>query len=210
MNPYETPTEKEIQKVNRAQRELFSELVHLFDPPLPPGVPGRLEKIAASAKITRGEIILDVGSGTGILVPLIKKYEPGRVYACDLSAAMLKRLKKHYPYVDTFVADVRDLSLPDLTIDVVFINACYPNIVDKSGAFANINRMIKPAGRMVISHPMGKSFISALKERVPFPLDDFPERPQAEILLRPYGFDIVRFIDKPDLYILVATKRREV
>jgi hypothetical protein len=65
--------------------------------------------------------------------------------------------------------------------------------------------MIKPHGRMVISHPLGKSFVDSLKEKSPFPLDDFPERPEAETMLRPYGFEIEKFIDEPKLYILLAT-----
>ena len=209
MNPYDTPDEKEIERINRLQRELFDKFYHFFDPPLPEGVPERLEKIVASAQIVKGDIVLDVGSGTGILVPLIQKYGPGRVYACDLSEAMLKQLKQRYSNVDTILSDVRDLTLPDLSIDIVFINACYPNIVDKAGAFTNIGRMMKPAGRMVISHPLGKSFIVSLKESVPFPLDDFPERSEAESLLKPYGFHIKDFIDEPELYILIATKGKE-
>lgn len=207
MGPYETPEEKEIQRINRIQRELFDKLYHVFDPPLPKGVPERLEKIVSSAEIAKGDTVLDVGSGTGILVPLIQKHEPGRIYACDLSEAMLKQLKKHYSNVETILSDVRDLTLPDLSIHVVFINACYPNIVDKAGAFTNISRMMKPAGRMVISHPLGKSFIDSLKESVPFPLDDFPEKSQAQILLEPYGFVLQAFIDEPELYILVVTKQ---
>ena len=92
MSPYETPDKKEIERINRAQRELFDKLYHLFDPPLPEGVPERLEKIVRSAEITEGDFVLDVGSGTGILVPLIQRYKPGRVWACDLSVAMLRQL----------------------------------------------------------------------------------------------------------------------
>lgn len=207
MSPYETPDEKEIERINRIQRELFDKLCHVFDPPLPKGVPERLEKIVASAEVGKGDTVLDVGSGTGILIPLLQKYEPGCIYACDLSEAMLKQLKKHYPNVETILSDIRDLTLPDLSIHVVFINACYPNIVDKAGAFTNISRMMQPAGRMVISHPLGKSFIDALKETVPFPLDDFPEKSQAQTLLEPYGFVLKSFIDEPELYILVVTKQ---
>jgi len=207
MSPYETPDEKEIERINRIQRELFDKLCHVFDPPLPKGVPERLEKIVASAEVGKGDTVLDVGSGTGILIPLLQKYEPGCIYACDLSEAMLKQLKKHYSNVQTILSDIRDLTLPDLSIHVVFINACYPNIVDKAGAFTNISRMMQPAGRMVISHPLGKSFIDALKETVPFPLDDFPEKSQAQTLLEPYGFVLKSFIDEPELYILVVTKQ---
>ena len=76
MSPYETPDEEEVDRINRLQRELFDELYHLFDPPLPEGVPGRLERIVESAEIVKGDNVLDVGSGTGILVPLIQKYGP--------------------------------------------------------------------------------------------------------------------------------------
>ena len=60
---------------------------------------------------------------------------------------------------------------------------------------------------MVISHPMGKAFIDSLKEKVPFPLDDFPEKSEAEILFEPFGFSIKEFLDEPELYILVLTKQ---
>jgi SAM-dependent methyltransferase len=207
MSPYERPDEEEVDRINRLQRELFDELYRLFDPPLPEGVPERLERIVASAEIAKGDNVLDVGSGTGVLVPLIQKYGPARLFACDLSEAMLRQLKKHYPDVQAIVSDIRELALPDLFLDVIFINACYPNIVDKVGAFTNLGRMTRPSGRMVISHPLGKSFIDSLKEKVPFPLDDFPEKSEAEILFEPFGFNIKEYVDESELYVLVATKQ---
>jgi SAM-dependent methyltransferase len=120
---------------------------------------------------------------------------------------MLNQLRENYSSVKTILADVRELRLPDQCMDVVFINACYPNIVDKAGAFSNISRMTKLKGRLVISHPLGKAFISSLKTSMPFALDDFPEEAKASALLKPFGFEIETFIDEPKLYILVALKR---
>jgi ubiquinone/menaquinone biosynthesis C-methylase UbiE len=209
MTAFKTVSEEEIQRVNRLQRKTFDKLYRLFEPPLPEGVPERLEKIVEHGKINRGDTVLDVGSGTGILIPIIKKYQPRWIYACDLSAAMLEQLNsKKYPNVETIVADVRDLRLPGSSIDVVFINACYGNIVDKPGAFSNLSRIMTPQGRMVISHPLGKSFIRSRSVRVSFPLDDFPEKPEAQRLFKPFGFEIDTFIDEPELYILVASKCR--
>jgi SAM-dependent methyltransferase len=207
MGPFEKPDKKEIERINRLQRELFDKIVHVFEPPLPQGVPERLEIIVKTAGILKGDVVLDVGTGTGILIPLIQTYAPGHVLACDLSAEMLKQLKKNYAGVATIMADVRDLTLPDKHIDVVLINACYPNIADKPGAFANISRMMKPGGRMIISHPLGKAFIDSLREGSLFPLDDFPEKGEADVLLAPYGFHILAFVDEPELYILLAVKQ---
>ena len=125
MKPFDKVSEAEIQRINRLQRKAFDKLYHLFEPPLPEGVLERLEKIVAYGKVTRGDTVLDVGSGTGILIPIIKKYNPGRIYACDLSGRMLEQLTKNYPDVETRKADVRDLKLREDSIDLVFINACY-------------------------------------------------------------------------------------
>ena len=207
MSPFIEISHKEVKEINRMQREQFNRLFHLFEPPLPEGVPERLEKIVAAANIENGNVVLDVGSGTGILIPLIQKYAPGRIYACDLSEAMLSQLHKNYPDVETIHSDVRDLSLPDSCVDVVIINACYANIADKVGAFKNMGRMLKPGGRMLISHPLGKSFVQSLKRNAPYSLDDFPIKTEAEKLFSPFGFDIRAFIDEPSLYILVNVKR---
>jgi len=208
MTFFKTVSEEEVQRINRLQQDSFDKIYQVFEPPLPEGVPERLEKIVAHGKITRGDTVLDVGSGTGILIPIIRKYRPGSIHACDLSDAMLAQLKKNYPYVKTIMADVRDLDFPEGSIDAVFINACYPNIVDKAVAFSNISRMMKANGRIVISHPLGKAFILSLKKGAPFPLDEFPEEPEAGALLKPFGFEIETFIDEPMIYILVAIKCR--
>jgi ubiquinone/menaquinone biosynthesis C-methylase UbiE len=172
-------------------------------------VPERLERIVASGEIKKDASVLDVGSGTGIMVPLIREYEPARIYACDLSETMLRQLSENYAYAETILADVRDLRLPDASLDVVFVNACYPNIVDKAAAFSNISRMVIPGGRLVISHPLGKSFIGVIRKGTPFPLDDFPERAEGDALLRDFGFHIKSWIDEPELYILVAERDGE-
>ena len=206
MKPFDKVNEAEIQRINRLQKKSFDKLYHLFEPPLPEGVPERLEKIVAHGKITRGNTVLDVGSGTGILMPIIKKYNPGRIYACDLSGRMLEQLTKNYPDVKTIMMDVRDLRLPKGSVDTVFINACYPNIVDKAGAFSNLSRMVKAEGHIVISHPLGKKFIHTLKDRVSYLLDEFPDESEAGALLKPFGFKIETIIDEPKLYILAAQK----
>jgi len=201
---FREPSEEEVGQIDRFQAEYFSENWRLFDPPLPDGVPERLEDIVRFGRIKRSDVVLDIGTGTGILIPLILKYEPARVFANDLSQKMLETVKERYSLVNTLHGDIRTLTLPDESVDVVFINACYSNIVDKPLSFTNIRRITRSGCRIVISHPMGSSFIHYLQERVSFPLDGFPQdRTTAERLFSPYGFHVAHLVNDNSLYVLV-------
>jgi len=57
---------------------------------------GRLEQIVAAASLRPGEAVLDVGTGLGVLVPLIKPYRPAVISACDLAERMLRRVREKY------------------------------------------------------------------------------------------------------------------
>ena len=198
----------QVEKIDRLQSAYFSAHKEVFDPPLQEGVPERLEKIVSMGEITRQDYVLDVGSGTGILLPLIQGYGPKRIYANDLSKAMLELVKSRFPEVETLHGDVSRLQLPEGSIDVVFINACYPNILDKDAAFLNLNRMTRDGARVVISHPMGRRFLEIIKDKMPFHIDDFPvDRLTAEDLFGDYGFEVERMIDEKDLYVLILRSK---
>jgi SAM-dependent methyltransferase len=203
MAPFKTYPREEVLRLNSLQAAYFGKNVEIFEPPLPEGVPERLERIVRTAGIGPHVSVLDVGTGTGILIPLIQKYAPSYVYANDLSDAMLDFVRDHYPSVITVLGDVADLALPDGSVGVALINACYSNLIDKPRAFTNLRRMLRPGGRLVISHPLGRSFVRFLKENVPFPLDDFPSDESGAVeLFAPYGFQVTLFVDEDELYIL--------
>lgn len=200
-------TEEECERVNRLQADYFSMVRDVFDPPYPEGVSQRLETIVRSAGIRSGETVVDIGSGTGVLIPLIRAYDPGTVYANDLSQSMLERVSERYPGVVTLLGGIHKLALEDQAVDVFFINACYPNLMDKHRSFTNISRMLKTGGRVIISHPMGRRFTEFLKREMPFPIDDFPSlREDADDLFSPYGLKVRRFVDEDSLYILRLDK----
>jgi len=197
-------TPERIEGINRLQKEYFDENVDLFEAPLPIGVPERLETTVKASGHRSGERVLDVGTGTGILITFILKYKPSEIHGCDLSENMLQRVKEKFPQVIVHLCDIRDLPLPDDSLDVVFINACFSNIMDKSKSLDNIYRLLRQQGRLVISHPLGRNFIVELKKNTPFDLDILPDEEGARGLLEPHGFEVTTFRDEPAFYLVVA------
>ncbi len=197
---------EEANRIAEHQRRRFNELVDVFDVPQPPEVMARLQEIVAAACVSAGEVVLDVGTGAGVLIPLIEAYAPSLIMACDLAEKMLECVQKKYPAVCTYQADVSLLSLPSDSVDVIFMNAVYGNFADKPRACRNAARMLRPGGRLVVSHPEGKVFVDQLRGTSDLFLESLPTRHEFETLFSPLDLEVLVFRDEPKLYLMVAWK----
>ena len=198
--------DEQIAQFNAKQGQAFDTVYDRFLVDLPQDVCARMELIVAAPDIQAGENVLDVGTGTGALMPDIRKYQPGRIYVCDLSGKMLAQVAQRYPEVERHQADIRDLDLPEACVDVVFMNGMYGNIADKPGALRNITRMLRPGGRVVISHPEGRAFVEGLVRSEPFPITSLPSQDEAHAFLGSHGLTVTQYTDEEKLLIVVAVK----
>jgi SAM-dependent methyltransferase len=188
------------------QRRRFNELVDVFDRPQPLEVMARLREIVSSAGLRSGEVVLDVGTGVGVLIPLIQSYQPAAVLACDVAEKMLQRVQNKYPAVRTFHADIALLDLASTSVDAIFMNGMYGNIADKPAACRNAARMLRSGGRLVVSHPEGRAFIDQLRATSNLFIEQFPTREEFEAFLEPLGFEVITYRDESKLYLMVARK----
>ena len=201
--------DEQIAQFNAKQGQAFDNVYDRFLVDLPQDVCARMERIVAAPDIQTGENVLDVGTGTGALMPDIRKYQPGRIYVCDLSGKMLEQVAQRYPEVERHQSDIRDLDLPEACVDVVFMNGMYGNIADKPGALRNIMRMLRPGGRVVISHPEGRAFVEGLVRSEPFPITSLPSPDEAHAFLGAHGLTVAQYTDEEKLLICVAVKRQQ-
>ena len=167
----------------------------------------RLREIVAEAKVQEGDVVLDAGTGAGVLLPLIWRYRPAELLACDLAECMLAHVRAKDPRVLAFQADVSWLPVRTATLDVLFMNAMYGNIADKHAACSRAAEALRPGGRLVISHPEGKSFLHQLRETTDLFLEPFPGRDEFQWMVAPLGLEVDAFRDEPKLYLLVARKK---
>jgi ubiquinone/menaquinone biosynthesis C-methylase UbiE len=171
---------EEARRIADHQRRRFNELVDVFDRPQPVEVMARLREIVSSAGLCTGEVVLDVGTGVGVLIPLIQSYQPGAVLACDVAEKMLQRVQGKYPAVRLYHADIALLELASTSLDAIFMNGMYGNIADKPAACRNVARMLRSGGRLMVSHPEGRAFVDQLRATSDLFIESLPTREQFE------------------------------
>ena len=205
-HPYESERSYKAHVLH--QQERFDQAVSFFEQPIPADVWERMQAIVAGAAIQRGETVLDVGTGTGALIPIVLAHRPGRVAACDLSGEMLQRAQQRYGDKATFHhRDVLDLVTELDPVDVIIFNACFGNMYDQAEAAKAGASLLGPGGRLIISHPMGKDFARHLHEEDPLMVPHLlPDEHDARSLLEAAGLELLRFTDEPLLYLLVGRK----
>lgn len=107
------------------------------------------------ARITEGERVLDVCTGTGELAFLLaeKVGENGLVTGADFCSEMLVRAREkssdRHTNLSFILSDTKALAFPDNSFDLVTVSFGMRNIPDTAVALQEIKRVLKPGGRFV-------------------------------------------------------------
>jgi SAM-dependent methyltransferase len=125
-----------------------------------PGFQALRDLILARARLSASDRLLDVGAGTGLLAEAAAP-RVASVVAIDSSLAMCGRLEKklarqRVTNVRVLTNNATNLQLDDDAIDVVVSNYCLHHLrdEDKLRALAEIGRVLRPGGRLVVADMM--------------------------------------------------------
>jgi ubiquinone/menaquinone biosynthesis C-methylase UbiE len=193
-------------------QEYFDHLASTWDKELTPERLKCLGNIIKELGIKPGYHVLDIGSGTGVLLPFLvaKVGDEGRIVALDLSAEMLVQAQaKNFPPIVGFAqADVLAIPLANNSVDMAICNSAFPHFGDKVKALKEIARALKNNGRMVICHTMSREMLNRLHQSVGGIVanDLLPDEFQLRALTKQAELNITRFEDNPERYLVIAEK----
>jgi len=117
--------------------------------------------------IHRGDRVLDLACGTGVITGLLHEYSEAPVVAMDLSPKMVEAARAKYASAGfaTFLA--QDFYQYDgEPFDVIVIYNAYPHFVDVPALIQKLRDCLKTGGRAAIVHSLGRERLARHHENV--------------------------------------------
>ena len=167
----------------------------------------RLRFFAGHFRLQPGERVLDIGCGSGRLIPIVcEQIGPhGSLVELDFAPGMLElgRSKANGNNVTFVAGDAHSLPLADRDFDKVIALALLPHLDNKAAALKEFHRVLKPNGMLVIAHQMGRAALDRLHGESSEPVrhDRLPESRVLTELLAGAGFSAIEIVDEADQYI---------
>jgi len=131
----------------------------------------KLEEVFKVLSLKKGDRVLDVGTGTGILIPYILKRigSEGKIVALDYAENMIKKSKekfsqKEYPNV-SFVAENFYNFTSNCPFDSIICYSCFPHLEDKKLFFQKSFDLLKWNGTLLIAHSSSRAEINKMHTR---------------------------------------------
>jgi len=109
-------------------------------------------------RLEPGQTVVDLGCGAGtdLLIAAQMVGPEGRAIGIDMTPAMLDHARESaaamgLENVELHKGLIEALPLPDASVDVVISNGVIDLVVDKEAVFAEIDRVLRPGGRLQIA-----------------------------------------------------------
>lgn len=121
-----------------------------------------MEPLVSYFKDIRVESVLDVGTGTGKFINVLKNIFPeAGITAVDPDSFSLERARKYFPEVDFLEMSAEKLNFPDDTFDTVSISMALHHLPKVQKGLREIKRVVKPGGYIIINEPISSNLNSS-------------------------------------------------
>lgn len=207
------------RSITFARQKVFDELASTWDQrSLPPDLQNKKSRIVDAGISASGMTILDIGTGTGGILPLIMDHFPACVVEVDISPMMLKQIQSKIKkaqkdnqekIIHLICADGIKVPLDNESIDVVFCHNVLPHFPDISLAIKEFRRVLKPDGRLIVSHDINREVVNSIHSNhtgIILRKDIIPPLSNLIKIVEQDGWIKLDGEDSEEIYLLVVKK----
>ena len=172
----------------------------------------RLQDMVKELELSPGCKVLDLGTGTGVLIPMLIEAvgSSGAVVGIDFAPQMLAEAQKKYQWANLeFLEGVaKDIPMADQSVDEVVCNSAFPHFDDFSLAAQEMARVLKRGGRVSVIHPHSREYINDLHVSLGGAVRNclIPEEAAMRVIFSEAGFENITIEDVAGRYQLSGRK----
>lgn len=176
---------------------------------MPADLSERLRRFAApfEADFQAARRMLEIGTGTGVLLPSVSQLAPqAQLFALDLARAMLQVARPRSPQACFIQGDAQALPLPAHHFDLIFCHNSFPHFDDPARALGEIRRALHPLGRLLILHNLPRARVNSIHAQAGAPIQQHQIPPGAALaqLLHEAGYTAVQVDDTDEHFVARA------
>lgn len=192
-------------------REYFNSIAEKWDSIAKHDI-NKIEKILRMVKLEEGCRVLDVGTGTGIMIPFLHSYigNTGEIIAVDIAENMIEVARKKYNFKNVkFIAeDVLKIDFSENFFDCIMCYSMFPHFDNKKAAVEKLAKYLKKDGKFVICHSQSRESINNLHKGLSDPVQN-DRLPDANQIAKCFDGALIRtttIVDNDEMYVLIGTK----
>lgn len=189
-------------------RQFFENLAYEWDASQPPDRDLILKRLLAPLDhdIRQCDSVLEVGTGTGALIPILRQHHPTNgLVSIDLAQHMLSKAKERAPGARLVQSDVHHLPFQASSFNAVICHNSFPHFWQKPAALAEIRRILCLNGKLFILHDLSRERVNFIHQNAENPVihqDLLPSGRKLAGMLEKAGFSPVLVEDDQTHFIV--------
>lgn len=124
----------------------------------------KINYLLSQIDIKEGDSILDVGTGTGVLIPFLTKLNPkGKIEAVDMSFNMLEIAKEKFKNINNVEFKLLNIETEDLDekFNKIVLYSMFPHLEDKTNTIKKlVQQNLLDCGKLIIAHSDSREYLN--------------------------------------------------
>ncbi|MCP9612114.1 class I SAM-dependent methyltransferase [Coprobacter tertius] len=173
---------------------------------------GKIRSLLGYLDMSPGDKILDVGTGTGVLIPFIREINArGKILGIDNSSGMISVAREKFKadkFTNFCIADI-ERDVIEGIFDHIILYSVFPHLQRKSETMRRLVRKnLKEGGRLLIAHSQSRNELNKMHKNI-------DERVASDVLIevneqcrifRAFGLSVYEAVENDDFYMIMLEK----
>lgn len=172
----------------------------------------KINTLLSKLNITDNSKVLDIGTGTGVLIPFLKSLNPnGYIKGVDISSEMLNVAREKFRNIEKVSFELVDVEKDVIneTYDSIVLYSMFPHLKDKTNTIKKlVEKNLEKSGQLIIAHSNSREFLNNMhKEKNECVSEDrlIPVIEQ-RCLFEKAGLKVVDAFEDNEIYYLVIKR----